>query len=357
MPDTPPTFPEMTDIPSMPAANTLPLDIPPIIASSQTPKKGKGKIIATILGILLLIGAVGAGVILVGQQQDIREKAAGGNLCKAEEGSCVPDNYTCSEGSAKMDCPSGKKCGFGTCTPPTTPACNLGQPCTTSLNCPGQCEGISGKPETWFCSDIADDCPPTSPPPPTTCTESCQPDHLDPIGYCGSTGNQYWCQKVIGDYGVLKSCYGTCRDPYTYSSGDYCLDTQHGRNCDAGIRCSTSPDPRCIATTPPGSTPTPTPTPPSAACTAVKAYDTNWNLLTQTQLSTLKAGDKVRFTISGSPADKIDKAKFTINGVLKPETTNKKPGTNEYYYEYTIPAGVSSFTVTAQIHHLTLGWF
>ena len=92
-------------------------------------------------------------------------------------------------------------------------------------------------------------------------------------------------------------------------------------------------------------------------CTAVKAYDTNWNLLTGVQLSNLSAGSVVRFTISGTPADQIDKARFTINGVLKPETTNKKPGTNEYYFEYTIPAGVSSFTVTAQIHHLTLGWF
>jgi hypothetical protein len=92
-------------------------------------------------------------------------------------------------------------------------------------------------------------------------------------------------------------------------------------------------------------------------CSAVKAYDTNWNLLTGVQLSALGAGDVIRFTVSGIPADKIDKARFTINGVLGSEITTKKPGTDEYYVEYTIPTGVYSFTVTAQIHHTTIGWF
>jgi hypothetical protein len=91
------------------------------------------------------------------------------------------------------------------------------------------------------------------------------------------------------------------------------------------------------------------------SCTSVKAYDTNWNLLDTAKLSALKAGDKVRFAISGTPVDQIDNARFTINGVLTTNVTLKEPGT--YYTEYTIPAGVSSFTVTAEIHHLTLGWF
>jgi len=47
-----------------------------------TPPKKKfagGKIIATILGLFLLVGGVGAGVFLTGQNQDIREKAATNN--------------------------------------------------------------------------------------------------------------------------------------------------------------------------------------------------------------------------------------------------------------------------------------
>jgi hypothetical protein len=89
----------------------------------------------------------------------------------------------------------------------------------------------------------------------------------------------------------------------------------------------------------------------------VKAYDVDWNPLDATQLSALTAGDVVKFTISGTPADQIDKARFTINGILGSEITTKKTGSEEYYVEYTIPASVYSFTVTAQIHHLTLGWF
>ncbi|MEK7061283.1 MAG: hypothetical protein AAB954_01330, partial [Patescibacteria group bacterium] len=74
-----PTFPEMTDVPAAPQ-NTNPTDIPPTISNPQTPKRKSGRILATILGILLLVGAVGTGVVLIGQNQDIREKA-----------SCIPD--------------------------------------------------------------------------------------------------------------------------------------------------------------------------------------------------------------------------------------------------------------------------
>ena len=90
----------------------------------------------------------------------------------------------------------------------------------------------------------------------------------------------------------------------------------------------------------------------------VKAYDTSWNPLTAVQLAALKAGEKVRFTISGTPASDIDKAKFAINGTETAEITTKKTGTDEYYYEYTIPSGVTSFTVTAKLHSISLGiWF
>jgi hypothetical protein len=66
---TPPlSIPEISDAPSPPT------DLPPIISRPQKKFGGK-KIIATILGFLVLIGSLGAGVILVNQQQDIREKA------------------------------------------------------------------------------------------------------------------------------------------------------------------------------------------------------------------------------------------------------------------------------------------
>ena len=106
------------------------------------------------------------------------------------------------------------------------------------------------------------------------------------------------------------------------------------------------------------SSPTPTTTSISASCSTVKAYDNDWNSLSSFDLSTLKTGNIVHFTVSGTATSGvIDKAKFTINGISFGETTNKKPGTDEFYVEYTIPEGVVSFTVDAQIHHSQLGWF
>ncbi len=108
--------------------------------------------------------------------------------------------------------------------------------------------------------------------------------------------------------------------------------------------------------TAPTTSTTPTTSQETAQCQAIKAYDTNWNLLTNAQLAQLKAGDKVRFTVTGTTTSgTFDKARFTVNGTLGPETTTTKPSANqEFYYEYTIPAGTTSFTVTSEIHHAQL---
>jgi hypothetical protein len=50
-------------------------------------------------------------------------------------------------------------------------------------------------------------------------------------------------------------------------------------------------------------------------------------------------------------------ARFTINGGAPQITRNKKPGTDEFYIEYAIPAGVTRFSVKAELHHIELGWF
>jgi hypothetical protein len=51
----------------------------------------------------------------------------------------------------------------------------------------------------------------------------------------------------------------------------------------------------------------------------------------------------------------FDKARFVINGTETPEVTGQKPGSSgEFYYEYTIPAGTTSFNVTGQVHHQQL---
>ncbi len=115
----------------------------------------------------------------------------------------------------------------------------------------------------------------------------------------------------------------------------------------------------CVKT--PSTTNTPTPTLPdeiSAQCNNVIAYDTQWNTLSASDLSSLKQGDLVRFAVSGTTSQgSFDKARFTINGTQRPDVTTKKPGSEEFYDEYTIPSGTTSFTINAQVHHSTLGWF
>ena len=396
--------------------------------------------IATILGLVVLIGGVAAGIILVKQQQDIREKAAciPDGQCMTSSTACCGSSYTDTSCGSSMPIRCGSK-------PPTT--CTPGQretdSCTTSLGCPGNKErtcGIDSKWGIWGgCFDIDDDCP--APPPGSTPTPYCIPNGqcmTSSTACCGSSYTDTSCGYSIpircgsappgstptptptpppgatptptpapGCYSCARcsntkpgywatwtddtsNCDGwyVCTEP-TYECkpekcgpgcatptptptpsyrgcGEACNDYIHcipslncpggpgGGRCVNGL-CPEDPDCVCGATpTPRGPTPTPGET---AVCLNIKAYDINWNQLTASQLSSLRVGNIVRFTVSGTPANKINKAKFRINGVDRPETSSKKPGTNEYYDEYTIPAGTTSFTVNAKLHHVTLGWF
>lgn len=322
----PPTFPEIADIPNIPVTPqeagpppqvSEPGNITPITDNPQPPKKKKGKILLTILGIFLLIGAVGAGVILVGQKQLFQQKA------------------------------STVDCGV---RPDGTPwECNL----DIEACCPSGCKLIS----EGGCGETS-----------TTkrCSANSEYDRNFPEFSCVNQYEGYtYCSPISGtDQGYIRVCeakYNNGQGPDSPQQSDgtyFCSNRITSTACD-NVHATPTPRPPDETPTPtPIITPTPTPTPGlNAACTSVKAYDATWNLLTSTQLSALTAGDVIGFTVSGTPADQIDKAKFTINGVVGSEITTKKPGTNEYYTEYTIPAGVTSFTVTAQIHHLTLGWF
>ncbi len=94
-------------------------------------------------------------------------------------------------------------------------------------------------------------------------------------------------------------------------------------------------------------------------CAAVKVYDTSWSPVSVASsdsvasVPTLRAGTKYRFTVLGSPVASIQKAriKFTLSdGTLTTKySTQKKPNTNEYYIEYVVPAGTTSLDVKAQV--------
>lgn len=117
-----------------------------------------------------------------------------------------------------------------------------------------------------------------------------------------------------------------------------------------------SPTPTATPTLTPSPTATATPSP-FARCVEVKIYDTNWIQILASELPTLSAGDTIRIAVAGTTntAD-FDRAIITINGSSY-ETTTRRAGTGEFYIEYSIPSGTYNFNIGAIVHHTTLGWF
>ena len=309
-------------------------DISGSMSGTPPPKKrfGGRKFVATILGLLVLVGGLGAGIILVQQQQDIRERAAfdpGGG------------------GGGGTITPTATRAP----TPPTAAPTQTPSPPGTAPGglCPRDC--ISPKSA----------CAPNS----------FYPSESQALGYgdCGGIGsNEYCCNSGTGggtptpaipDEQAGERCEslgGRCVEPEVAASPsrpEYYCDKLGQQSCPANEVCI-----KCAG----ASTPVPTLTPPPgggvvAQCLNIRAFDTNWTELTIAQLAQLKAGDKVRFAVGGTASGgSFDKAKFKINGVERPEVTGKRPDSQEYFDEYTLPEGVTTFTINAQIHHSSLGW-
>ena len=133
-----PIIPDSSDQPVIPAFQEVPQQVPaevspaptspepigtaapisfPEMTSSPKKKFGGEKVIATILGLFLLVGGIGAGILLTQQQQILAPKAVGAGEC-----ACKPDNGATITGQCNSDnsctCPSGynegtNKCGQG----------------------------------------------------------------------------------------------------------------------------------------------------------------------------------------------------------------------------------------------------
>lgn len=268
-----------------------------VITSPHAPKKyGGKKILATIFGVVLLIVGVAAGVLLVQRQQEIAERAASGKECE-QSPSCI-----------LLDEPGNS----GSFTAPRI---------ITKIF-------ITAKDfHEYFPGDTDDGCYKVS-----IHDRNLSWERIGSGPDCKDVSNvQVW----LGDEPTSTPTLTPTEPPLTPTDGP--------------------------TSTPTGTTtitPTEPPTPPTAECSEVKAYNTSWVQLTQEQLNNLKPGNIVRFTISGSTSEgTFDKARFTINGSQKEPVSTKKPGTEEFYYEYVIPSGVTSFTTDAKIHHSSLGWF
>jgi len=264
-----------------------------VIVGSENRKKGNSKAIATVLGILLLIGAVGAGVFLVSQQQELR---IGAWDCRNyvfdvnENGGVSVQN-----GSTRNEPIQQAKVYINS---------NL----VATLDVPALPAGDA-----------------------TT------------LGTVSVPTNGSFSWQVVG----TKDCEDQGRFDPQPTPTPTTIPTP-------------TPTPTGIPSPTPIPSPTATPTPPpiGAACHDVVAYNSDWQELSMSDLAVLAVGDIVRFAVGGSTtAGSFDKARFTINGTLRPEVTTQKPGSNDFFDEYTIPVGVTSFIVKAQIHHSSLGWF
>ena len=446
---------------------------PPVGASSPKKSYGGGRVIATILGILLLLGGVGAGIILTLQPQIFKQQAYTGT-CSAP-GSTCPTGSTCANGycvDTQSDpnncggigrlCPGGFDCSHGICVNTQSDPNNcggIGRVCPRGSTCiAGACVNA------WYYCRPGITCPTG-----TTCipdgdggtcgtSSACVSPNVMQGGVCvppptiGCT-NGTW--EASGGYQFCS--FGgsiVCTTTTLLNGGDACLDSTGAPtacanvdvircNCSgdlwvsvhqapgtslkcsdvcgaAHISCSStcqntppnqsnptptpqptktpsptptktpsptptktpsptptktssptptptktpSPTPTKTPTPTPTSTKTPSPTPsssptpgPTAICSGLKAYDSGWTELSSAQLSGLKAGNNINFCVAGTASSgSFDMGRFTINGVVQAQTTTKRPSSNDFCQAYTIPAGVTTFNITAQIHHVTLGW-
>lgn len=343
--------------------SSAPSDLPPM-SSSPKKKFGGGKIIATILGFLVLAGGIAGGVILTQQQQDIRERASstdsGGLGGSTQDKGCKSDN----------ECGAGKECRGGKCRDKpdgglgsssdstgvgdtgtgagTGDGAGLGgnvdpdKTCTFDNECGtgGECQGGKCVANDGGGLGSSIDCGGAS------------------SGQSCNSGNDCHCQG--GDACTTKVCEPNIRISCEQQGRAWCNNVQAGTGktcCLPGYVCGgTSETSGCVrSTNPPGGTPPPGSS--TAQCQNVKAYSETWTLLAAADLSRLKAADKVNFCVAGSStAGTFDKARFTINGVAQAETTTKRPSSSDFCQLYTIPAGTNSFSVSALIHHATLGW-
>lgn len=326
-----------------------PGDIPPVVSSPKPKRKFGGKrLVATVLGILFLVGGIGAGVYLVQQQQDIREEAY-----DTTYEDCLAAGNTPSECS-----------GLASGTEPTTPSFE-------SYDCREDCFDFGGSAAECSAyppcsgSDEVDTC---------TSDSDCQIGRECRNGQC--------IVRSTSPPDSVNACDRSAPSVAPGPDGRYCTDKTFGSSCETrdgqSGSCQPIGDPtqgtqvECRCAPGGGQAPTSTPTkesddgpPPSgpdlsAQCLNILAYDTEGNELAADNLAALSAGDTVRFAVSGNTnSGSIDMARFIINGTQRPAVTQKLPGTNLFYDEYTIPEGQESFSINAQLHHTdsSIGWF
>lgn len=346
-PITPSASPEMVTVTEEPLPLINEETIPPVITTPPSPSRPRAKIVGTILAVLILVIGIPAGILLVGQSQETRERA------EEHEGETTGGAETDISGPSQEEIDAAD--------------INPGEVYEQWVS-----DGGSGKAEDFkdYLKGI----------------EKPYPDDLERYGYSNETEqkanettdhdpNLYdqWVRRggsgkvedfkthlseirkqspeIPGFYGyqIDKEREIVDRDPTLYDrwvaergrKGDREAFKKHLDKIEKGgigkmfptnpERYGFKPEPIGEAT---GDEEEPAFT---AQCLNIKVYNTNWNQLSAIQLPDLKKGDSVRFAVvGGNSHGTVDKARFRINDGTWQETANKNPN-NEYYFAYTIP--------------------
>lgn len=164
------------------------------------------------------------------------------------------------------------------------------------------------------------------------------------------------------------SCGSTCQATYpigncsTWATGcQWQRDANYNTHNCGGPTPTTGARPTNQITATPRPTSQVTITPTStliAQCQNILAYNNNWVLMTNTQLTQTRAGQQLYYCTTGySTSGSFDMARFRINGTLMANTTLRRPGTTaDFCQSYTVPNNVYNFTVVGEMHHSIRGW-
>lgn len=330
-----------------------------------TPKKkfAGGRIIATILGVLLLIGGVGAGYMLTQQKQLFQQKAGS---CVDVDCAITVDrnghyNYEPSRDQHPDEDLDGVKGqggqtdqqyfqnnlieGGGSHTGKEGDACIDDTYCASSKCMGGTCQAVSDATD----NDCTEDnlCPSGSTCVNNACISSslaCKIGDPNAPGCCGNL-NEAECDDPV------------CEGGPTGGRRECRIGGPGGQHCTLSVGSSTGCSNTNVRD---DTTTTTTTTTETASCQNVQAYSSTWTLLTPANLSTLVPDTVINLCVAGTTsAGSFDQAEFKIGDAAKTNTTtpSARPGaTNEFCEPYTIKATDSAVSVKARIHHATLGW-
>ncbi len=364
-----------------PAANVIPqtstnpapnpIDEPPVVTPSpKGNSKNKTKILAGILGIIVLTGGIIAGVILLKQNQNPQRQAAScSDWCTSPQDCANAGGIQTTPCSFEFCDPGLVACTLDTGggeTPPDSGQCSVTFPggVTGSIVISSSCGSIpfNAYYRKADAGTTDGDCVGTNEN--SLGVKNLGPGTHNPRDY--GPGGCGWCVQLDSNYGGSAQYTGDCPTPTATPTTPPAPTPTAPPVSNPTPTPTTTPTPTFTPTIAPTATPT---IPPgsniTAMCLDVRAYDIEWNSLTINDLSLLSPGDSVRFSVRGNSSDNgINKARFSLNGNTPIETTKIKPGTNnEYYQEFTlpdIPEDKESLTISikAELFHPILNmWF